>query len=629
MGLTFRQRTDKGKLVVHLLVVTFGITSWSILNGLWVELPILVAHLPEGWTLPSYLTIISQLGNVGPIAFSFLVYLTPNRKLETPACIVIVTVLTLCALLYSFFWSQTAIVAGQDFSVALLSLTFCQAVFAATTSIAYLAFMAHLRAQYMGSIFIGMSLSGLIPAFAAIGQGSGDVRCVTNVSIHNNATPGLATIFPVDTTLRDGEFDYMSPFNWTTRFTPNVTSSELPEAGRSNGPLYDVNTTNTIRGTSVQAYNVEPVFSVQGFFLLLTALGALSFFSLLMLLCHPYCTAEHVDSDQEENCQLMTRDSKQQTLTKAQAEDEPSTPSCVLYNDSNIQLSTNSGVPNSGNMPKISSATKDSLSPVVDDALLESPVLYPVLSTKPTEPESSDSSRDPLKPESNSLGVETTVAFQSSPTKSSRVDENNVSLHAGDTQSLKPADDELNGSGNDVESEHRGTTASSKLELWFLLGLLVWINVIQTSFVLAIQVYSSLPYGLFYYNGVAKAENIVDPVACFLTMWMTTKSTRVISGLTLLGTLFSAYIIALAAMSPSPILVHHTAGGILVIVAWVISTMINIFTKVTIASVMRGHGRISLMWAGGSTQLGALIGAILAYVMVNQLHLFKDSPWCA
>ncbi|XP_059143938.1 solute carrier family 52, riboflavin transporter, member 3-like [Physella acuta] len=105
---------ERTKFGVHVLVVLFGITSWSIMNGLWVELPILVADLPEGWTLPSYLTIISQCGNLGPILFSLLVYLVPHRKFETPTSLLVNLALTLCAALYALFWNRTAVVAGSD-----------------------------------------------------------------------------------------------------------------------------------------------------------------------------------------------------------------------------------------------------------------------------------------------------------------------------------------------------------------------------------------------------------------------------------------------------------------------------------------------------------------------------------
>uniref|UniRef100_A0A670ZGJ9 Riboflavin transporter n=1 Tax=Pseudonaja textilis TaxID=8673 RepID=A0A670ZGJ9_PSETE len=57
-------------LVVHLLVCLLGTGSWVAINGMWVELPLMVPRLPEGWLLPTYLTVIIQLANLGPLAFT-------------------------------------------------------------------------------------------------------------------------------------------------------------------------------------------------------------------------------------------------------------------------------------------------------------------------------------------------------------------------------------------------------------------------------------------------------------------------------------------------------------------------------------------------------------------------------
>ena len=51
-------------VLVDLLAVLFGISSWISINGLWVELPLLVQELPEGWALPSYLSVIVQVRHV-------------------------------------------------------------------------------------------------------------------------------------------------------------------------------------------------------------------------------------------------------------------------------------------------------------------------------------------------------------------------------------------------------------------------------------------------------------------------------------------------------------------------------------------------------------------------------------
>ena len=55
------KRGSSRVILVDLLAILFGISSWISINGLWVELPMLVSHLPEQWTLPSYLSIIVQV----------------------------------------------------------------------------------------------------------------------------------------------------------------------------------------------------------------------------------------------------------------------------------------------------------------------------------------------------------------------------------------------------------------------------------------------------------------------------------------------------------------------------------------------------------------------------------------
>lgn len=47
--------------LVDLLAMLFGIGAWVAINGMWVELPLLVTYLPEEWNLPSYLSVIIQV----------------------------------------------------------------------------------------------------------------------------------------------------------------------------------------------------------------------------------------------------------------------------------------------------------------------------------------------------------------------------------------------------------------------------------------------------------------------------------------------------------------------------------------------------------------------------------------
>jgi riboflavin transporter 2 len=60
---------SSSSLLLFALCTTFGIASWLGVNGLWVELPVLVDRLPESWNLPSFYTVIISIGNLLPLAY--------------------------------------------------------------------------------------------------------------------------------------------------------------------------------------------------------------------------------------------------------------------------------------------------------------------------------------------------------------------------------------------------------------------------------------------------------------------------------------------------------------------------------------------------------------------------------
>ncbi|XP_025068522.1 solute carrier family 52, riboflavin transporter, member 2-like [Alligator sinensis] len=48
--------------LTHVLVALFGMGSRVPVTSLWVELPVVVKSLPEGWNLPAYLSVLIALG---------------------------------------------------------------------------------------------------------------------------------------------------------------------------------------------------------------------------------------------------------------------------------------------------------------------------------------------------------------------------------------------------------------------------------------------------------------------------------------------------------------------------------------------------------------------------------------
>ncbi|XP_022805783.1 riboflavin transporter 2-like [Stylophora pistillata] len=160
-------------IITYVLVVIFGTASWIAINGLWVELPIIVQEIPESWSLPSYLTVIIQLANIAPLAFTLGNKFYPRVVHEIPVIYISLGIGTASCVLLVFFWKETLYIAGAERSTALLVLCFFLSVVDCTSSVTFLPYMAIYREVYMSPYFLGEGLSGLIPSLVALGQGVG------------------------------------------------------------------------------------------------------------------------------------------------------------------------------------------------------------------------------------------------------------------------------------------------------------------------------------------------------------------------------------------------------------------------------------------------------------------------
>lgn len=172
-------------LLTHLLACLLGMGSWVSINGLWVELPLIVPHIPEGWYLPSYLSVLIQMANVGPLFVTLMHRFRPGALNETAVIYVIIALGTVATFLLGFFWKETVVVAGVPRSVALLLLTFFLATVDCTSSVTFLPFMMRLQPQYLTTYYIGEGVSGLLPALVALTQGVGVVHCINSTQALN------------------------------------------------------------------------------------------------------------------------------------------------------------------------------------------------------------------------------------------------------------------------------------------------------------------------------------------------------------------------------------------------------------------------------------------------------------
>lgn len=177
------QRKTLRKALVCLLVVFFGTGSWVAINGIWVELPLLVSlGIPEGYGLASYIIIITQFANLGPLLFTLANFLTSKDvKLEVPTVYLITTVGWITCLLMVFFWDSYTFWAGETHSTAFLILCLSLAVVDCTSSVAFTPFMARFKSVYLTWYFVGEGMSSLLPGVVALIQGvGGDGVCIAN-----------------------------------------------------------------------------------------------------------------------------------------------------------------------------------------------------------------------------------------------------------------------------------------------------------------------------------------------------------------------------------------------------------------------------------------------------------------
>ncbi|XP_068205739.1 solute carrier family 52, riboflavin transporter, member 3-B isoform X2 [Palaemon carinicauda] len=164
--------------LVDVLAAVFGIGAWVSVNGLWVELPLLVEELPEKWNLPSFLTVIISIANVGPIAYSLWRLYKPRQR-PAPVVYGLLSLGCIASLLLSLLWDHTSVIGDKEHSTALLVLVFMLSLVDCTSSVLFIPYMAIWRNTYLPSYFVGEGLSGLLPALVALTQGAGgDAHCV-------------------------------------------------------------------------------------------------------------------------------------------------------------------------------------------------------------------------------------------------------------------------------------------------------------------------------------------------------------------------------------------------------------------------------------------------------------------
>ncbi|XP_049868524.1 solute carrier family 52, riboflavin transporter, member 3-A isoform X2 [Pectinophora gossypiella] len=166
------------RLALDALLAGWGLGTWLGVNGLYVQLPLLVERLPEGWALPASMALAVQLANVGLLLYALLRRLLP-RVSDSPYIYALLAVGTLALVINAFVYTHTTHMFGADRSLAFLVLTFCAALVGCTSSVLFYPYLRHFRDVYLATYLVGEGLSGFVPSLLALAQGvGGDPECV-------------------------------------------------------------------------------------------------------------------------------------------------------------------------------------------------------------------------------------------------------------------------------------------------------------------------------------------------------------------------------------------------------------------------------------------------------------------
>lgn len=266
---------------ISLLCVLFGMGTWLPVNAVYSQLPVFVQFAPEGWNLPSYISLLIQCANVAPLLWYF-----SHKKFIRRQSVLICSFLslgTISLFCLAFTYRIQYPVLGTMHSIYFLLFTFCISLVGCVSSVLFLPFMNKLPELYLVPYFIGEGLSGLIPSVIALVQGVGrepkcvDIATSTGVERHKVAEEPYfsSTLFLIITgcfmllsTLSFFYLNYISDF-----LRPPTSTSEFiqPSADDSEAPRRRRNTSIT----SVASINLTKTL----FAVLLLAQTLINFFS--------------------------------------------------------------------------------------------------------------------------------------------------------------------------------------------------------------------------------------------------------------------------------------------------------------------------------------------------------------
>lgn len=188
------QRNDTYKItlskdhnyLLSALCISFGMATWLPVNAIYTQMPLLTQFAPEGWTLPSYFSVLVQIANVAPIFYFFV----KDRKCCPDSVLICFFLVlgTLSLFFLAFTYYIPISVLGSPHSFFFFLFSFFLSLVGCISSVLFLPFMGRLPEVYLVSYFIGEGFSGFVPSLLAMLQGVAKDPVCMNVTESGNVT---------------------------------------------------------------------------------------------------------------------------------------------------------------------------------------------------------------------------------------------------------------------------------------------------------------------------------------------------------------------------------------------------------------------------------------------------------
>lgn len=176
------------RILLHTLSILFGFSSWMGANAVFLQVPIIIQDAPEGWKLSSFIVLVVQSGNIGPLFYTIIQKYWPIK--DAYLIYFLLALGCIGSLLFGFVYDKRTVLFGHELSLALFIITFMFAIVACTSSVLMMPYMGRFLKQYIITYCMGVGIAGFISSLLALGQGSGSTgECVPSNSTESGLEP--------------------------------------------------------------------------------------------------------------------------------------------------------------------------------------------------------------------------------------------------------------------------------------------------------------------------------------------------------------------------------------------------------------------------------------------------------